>query len=301
MNLVISATGFLGMEICRRLTAASQPVRGLVRKTSDPAKLDALKTMGVKLAYGDLREPATLVVACQGVDTVIACATRATDSLPQPGDSIEATDLQGHLNAIAAAKATGVRQYLYVSYSGNMDTGPAPCPLTVAKRTVEAAVRASGMTYTILRPSYFMEVWLSPAVGFDYVNAKASIYGQGQNKISWISLGDVAEFAVQSLSNPAARNAVIELGGPQALSPLEVVTLFEQVEGRRFEITNVPVEALQAQQAGTTDSVMQSFSALMISYARGDVIDMRQTLQKFPVKLISVRDYVQHVVAPVPA
>jgi uncharacterized protein YbjT (DUF2867 family) len=170
-----------------------------------------------------------------------------------------------------------------------------PSPLTVAKRSVEAAVRASGMTYTILRPSYFMEAWLSPAVGFDYPNAKATIYGAGHNKISWISLFDVAKFAVQSLDNPAARNAVLELGGPEALSPLEVVTTFEEVGGKPFEIANVPVDVLQAQKAAAPNSLMKSFSGLMLSYAAGDPIDMRATLQAFPVKLTSVRDYARQV------
>ena len=289
------------MEICKRLIAAGKPVRGLVRKTSDPVKVDGLKRMGVELVYGDLRDPASLAAACQGMEAVIACATRMTDMLPQPGDSIEATDQQGHLNAVAAAKAAGVRQYIYMSYSGSIDTGLSACPLTVAKRTVEAAVKASGLTYTILRPSYFQEVWLSPAAGFDYPNAKATLYGQGQNKISWISVGDVAEFTAVSVGHPAARNAVIELGGPQAVSPLEAVTIFEEVGGRHFEITSVPVEALQAQQAAATDSISKSFSALMLAYANGNVIDMRETLRKFSLTLTSVRDYAMRVAAPVPA
>jgi uncharacterized protein YbjT (DUF2867 family) len=92
-----------------------------------------------------------------------------------------------------------------------------------AKRKVENALKESGMTYTILQPTFFMEVWLSPHLGFDHPNGKATIYGSGNNKISWISLRDVAAFAVASLDNEAAKNAEIELGGPDALSPLDVV------------------------------------------------------------------------------
>lgn len=170
-----------------------------------------------------------------------------------------------------------------------------PCPLESAKRTVEGRLKASGLTYTILRPSYFMESWLSAAIGFDGANAKATIYGEGHNPISWISRYDVARFAVASLDNPAARNATLELGGPEALSPLDVVRIFEQVGGRSFEVQHVPVEALQAQQEAATDGLQQSFSALMRAYAQGDAIDMRQTLQAFPLKLITVREYAQRV------
>ena len=169
--------------------------------------------------------------------------------------------------------------------------------MTVAKRSVEQRVRKSGMTYTILRPSFFMEIWLNPRLGFDYSNGKATIYGQGHNKISYISLENVAEFAVQSLDNLAARNAVIELGGSVALSPLEVVMIFEEVGGQRFEITNAPAEALQAQKSVATDSLQKSFATLMLAQTVGDVIDMNETLKVFPIKLTSVREYATRMLA----
>lgn len=90
-------------------------------------------------------------------------------------------------------------------------------------------------------------------MGFDAANGKAQIYGSGENKISWISYKDVAEFAVASLDNPAARNAVIELGGPEALSPLEVVSIFEELRGQKFEVQHVPEEALREQMDTATD------------------------------------------------
>jgi NADH dehydrogenase len=68
-------------------------------------------------------------------------------------------------------------------------------PLQSAKRAVEDRLKSSGLTYTILQPTFFMEVWLSPALGFDAANAQAQIYGTGENKMSWISYKDVARFA----------------------------------------------------------------------------------------------------------
>jgi NADH dehydrogenase len=109
-------------------------------------------------------------------------------------------------------------------------------PLRNAKRAVEERLKESGLSYTILRPSHFMEDWLSPMVGFDTVNAKAQIYGTGQNPISWISLQDAARFAVASLDNPAAQRATLELGGPAALTPLQVVQIFKEITDRTFEV-----------------------------------------------------------------
>jgi uncharacterized protein YbjT (DUF2867 family) len=163
---------------------------------------------------------------------------------------------------------------------------------------VEQRVRESGITYTILRSNIIMEIWLSPMLGFDYPNARATLYGAGHNKLSWISLGDVAEFAVQSVDNPAARNATFELGGPEPLGPLEVVTIFEALGKRPFEITNVPVEALQAQRAAATDPLGQSFAALMLAYATGAETDMSETLKAFPIELVSVQDYARRALVP---
>jgi len=152
--------------------------------------------------------------------------------------------------------------------------------------------------YTILRPSYFMEAWLSPVVGFDAANARATICGTGRNPISWISVQDVAEFALASLDNPAAKNAVIELGGPEALSPLQVIHRFEEITGRPFEVQFVPEEALKGQQDAATDPMQQSFSCLMRCYASGDPIDMSATLGTFAIEPTTVEQYARHVLTP---
>ena len=289
MILVVGATGFLGGEICRRLSSQGKQVRGLVRATSDPAAVEALKAHGVEIVAGDLKDPSSLEPACDGVQLVISTAT--TTRTRQEGDSIESADAAGQLNLVEAAKKKGVQRFIYVSYTGNIKTDD---PLTRAKRSVEKAVRESGMAYTILRPSCFMEVWLGPAIGFDFPNAKATIYGEGKNKLSFISLGDVASFAVASVDNPAAGNAVLELGGPEAVSPLEAVQIFEEIGGRKFELQHVPVEAIRAQAETATDSLEKSFACLMLHYANGDPIPMDNVLKNFPVQLTSVRQYASY-------
>lgn len=295
MYLVVGATGFLGSEICRQLTAKGKSVRAMVRTTSEQAKVDNLKSLGVTIVYGNLKDRSSLDVTCQGVTAVISTASAMPFSY-QPGENdIQAVDLEGVTNLIGAAQAAGVEHFIYTSFSGQIDLD---FPLRNAKRTVEQRVRDSGVTYTILRPSYYMEAWLSPVVGFDAINAKASIYGSGENPISWISLQDVAQFAVASLDNPAARNNTLELGGPDALSPLQVVKVFEEVGGRPFEVEYVPVEALEAQQQAATDPMQQSFSGLMRCYAQGDAIDMQETLKTFPVELTSVKVYAEHTLVP---
>ena len=138
-----------------------------------------------------------------------------------------------------------------------------------------------------------MEVWLSPAVGFDFPKSKVTIYGDGKNKLHWISLKDVAAFAVASLDNESVRNSVCLLGGPEALSPLEVVRIFEKHAGNSFTTEYVPLAALQARKAAATDSFSESFAALMLMYAQGDNIDTTETRKVYPFRMTSVADYAQ--------
>ena len=288
MNLVVGATGLVGGEICRRLAAKGESIRALVRATSDQVKVGALRDLGAELVQGDLRDRASLEAACQGVRAVISTASSMPFSY-QPGENdVQTVDLEGVANLIAAAQAADVPRFIYTSFSGQIDLD---FPLRNAKRAVEQRLKESGLTYTILRPSYYMEVWLSPAVGFDVANAKAQIYGTGEQAISWISLQDVAQFAVEVLESPAARHATLELGGPEALSPLQVVRIYEQVLGRSFEVQHVPEKALQAQQESSADPMQQSFTGLMRCYAQGDPIDMDAVLAAFPMQLTSVQDY----------
>jgi NADH dehydrogenase len=288
MILVVGATGMVGSEVCERLVAQGKTVGALIRPSADAAKVKKLEALGVELLPGDLRQPETLEAACDRAEQVIVTAS----SMPfayQPGvNDINTTDLEGLRSLIAIAEEEVVKHFVYTSFSGNIDL---EFPLHKAKRQIEHELKQSSMTYTILRPSYYMEVWLSPAVGFDAANAKATIYGDGKQPISYISHRDVAAFAVQSLEAAAAKNAMLELGGPQAISQLEAVEAFEAVTHRKFELQFVPEHALMEQQAAAADPMARSFSGLMRCLARGDAIDMRDTAKAFPIELTAVKDY----------
>jgi len=250
MTLVVGATGLLGTEICRRLASAGKPFKAMVRATSDPAKKDVLKQLGGELVEADLKDRASLDRACEGTTAIITTPTAIL--FQQQGDTFDTVDLHGQIQLIDAARAAKIGHYIFVSVSGNL-LKHGDNPLLDAKRAVENHLQQSGLTYSILRPTFFMEIWLSPHLGFDFANAKATIYGSGQNKTSYISLQNVADFAVESLSNPAARNAVLELGGPEAFSHLEVEQMFEEITGRTFEKQFVSEEAPRARKAAATN------------------------------------------------
>jgi uncharacterized protein YbjT (DUF2867 family) len=288
MNLVVGATGLLGSEICYLLRGRGSRVRALTRPTSDAGRLARLRDRGAEIVQGDLKDPASIASACQGVTALITTASSTLSR--QDGESIDTVDRQGQLDLIDAAKAAGVRHIVLISFP----PVAVDFPLQTAKREVEARLQRSGTTYTILQPTFYDEVWLTPALGFDVAKGTAQIYGAGHHRISWISAHDVARFAVAALEAPRAANSIIKLGGPEALSPLDVVQLAERITARTFAVQHVPESGLRAQYEAAADPMARSFAGLMLYYAAGDVIDMAGPLRLFQVPpLRSVYEHLQ--------
>lgn len=287
ITLLVGATGLLGADICHRLIGAGRRVRALVRTTADPAKRSALEALGVEVVPGDLKDTESLARACHGVGAVISTASSTLSR--QAGDSIETVDHQGQLALVEAARRAGVERFVFVSFREN----PAiQFPLSRAKRAVEGAVKASGMRYTILQASYFMEVWLTPALGFDAANGKVRFYGDGSQPVSWVSYRDVARAAADAVAEDVGRDAVVEFGGPQALSPQQVVRMFEAAGAGEIVAESVPADALRHQLATSADPLEQSFAGLMLQYAAGDAVDPTVGRRLFPFPMTSVRDFI---------
>ncbi|MDQ5857131.1 MAG: SDR family oxidoreductase [Acidobacteriota bacterium] len=291
MNLVVGATGVLGGEIASRLAEAGKPVRALVRKSSSPEKVEALRSRGIELAHGDLTDRASLDAACRGVHTVYSTATAIQSR--EPGNTLERVDREGQASLVDAAREAGVERFVFVSFRvGGRDFD---FPLQAAKRETAERLKASGIPWTVIEASIFMEVWLGPHLGFDAANGRVRVFGSGDQKISWVSYKDVAAIAITAAENADARNRTLEVGGPEALSPNEVIRIFEDRSGRTFEVERVPEEALKAMKENATNPVEETFAGLMLLCAGGDEIDMRETLRRYPVRMTTVSEYAEGV------
>ncbi len=290
MVLVVGATGLVGSEVCQKLARRGEKVIALVRVSSSKERIAALQSCGVDIRIGDLKDPDSIAAACRGVHAVISTASSTLSR--QAGDSIESVDSAGQLNLVNTAKSLNVERFLFVSFRRSPVLS---FPLGDAKEAVETAI--STLNFTIIQASWFMEVWLSPMLGFDYANATARIYGPGTAPISWVSFRDVAEMCAIALRHPAAERATIEFGGSEALSPLDVVARFENIGGRPFQLEHVPESVLRSQFEQATDSLQKSFAALMLRYAHGDTVNMAPVVDKFAIKLTSVDDYARRVLA----
>jgi hypothetical protein len=98
-----------------------------------------------------------------------------------------------------------------------------------------------------------------------------------------------------------APQALAQLVGPEALSPREVVRVFEEETGRRFDLQFVPDTVLAAQRDAATDSLQQAFAALMLAYAAGDPIPTEPVRRRSAVRLMAVRDYARQTAETYPA
>lgn len=291
-TLVVGGTGFLGGRVCKELAAQGHQVSAIVRGGDDDAKVAALRAAGVEPVAGDLKDAASLERACQGMDAVVSTASSTISR--QAGDNIETVDLRGQLSLVDAARTAGVGAFVYISFSSNLTTDG---PVTAAKRAVEEHLKASGLTYTILRCGFFSEVMLSPLVGFDFANAAVVVFGTGDTELSLLSMDDAARMVALCLDEPKAANQVIDFGGPEALTQHDVVRIFEEVSGRPYQVQHLTEEALRAEWEEAPDPRARSLGALNLDYAHGDRIDMGPVLARFPITLTSVRDYAGKVLA----
>ena len=285
MELVVGATGLVGQQIALGLRQLGRTVRAMVRGGTHHEKAAPLIAADIEIVDADLTKLETLPSACAGIETVLSTAT----SMPHgKNDGLRRVDHDGMLALIDSAERAGVQHFVYTSYSGNIRQDS---PLETAKRACEKRLLAAKMRATILRPSYFMETWLSPALGFDPANGCARIYGSGKAKVSYISFHDVVAFALAVAANPSHPSAFLEMGGPEPISQLDAVATFGRLLGRKCVLERVPLTALEEQHR-STDPLQKTFAALMIAYAKGDAIPGSvENARSYGVTLHSVSDY----------
>jgi uncharacterized protein YbjT (DUF2867 family) len=231
MFLVTGATGDLGRRIVRILRERQLPVRAFVRLTSSYAELEH---RGAEIFIGDLREVRDIQKACKDVQAVI--------SAHGGGENAQAIDYRANIDLIDAAKAAGAQHFVFTSVLG-VDRGYEDAPTFKAKWAVEKYLIASGLNYTILRPSGLASNLLPLAERFRQTGIYLLI-GDPQNRSSIVSTDDLARIAVASISNDAAKNQIFAVGGPEILERKDIPRIFGKVFNREPILLNPPLLAV---------------------------------------------------------
>ena len=294
MILIVGATGMLGGMVTQRLLARGKDVRILVRRNSASDVMAAqgmatsAKTLidaGAQPAYGDMKDRASLDRAMAGVHTVL---TTANSALRGGEDNPETVELRGNRNLIDAAKAAGAERFLFTSVLGADPNSPNP--FVRGKGQTEIALRESGLTYTILSPNAFAEVWVGMVVGGPLrAGQPITLVGEARRVHSFVSMGDVAAFGAAAVDNPAARNATIPIGGPEAVSWRAIVAGVGQIMGREL-----PVRFVQAGEP--VPFIPESVQGLMASQDTYDsLLPMADTAATYGVALTPMKTVLQRM------
>ena len=235
--LVAGATGQLGRVITRQLLDSGVKVRALGRNAGALAAF----APRAEIAAVDMRDLPKLTEACRGVDQIVATAN---NNMGHGTNSPSRTDLGAYQNLCAAARNTGVRRLVYVSYRGISQD--APVDIFRIKWYIEDAIRRSGIPWVMLRPTSFMDIWIDQIVGKGIRDkGVATIFGDGSAVANYIAVEDVAEFAVKILARPEIVNEAIDIGGPSNLSQNDVATIVERRFKSRGKRRHIPVAAMR--------------------------------------------------------
>jgi uncharacterized protein YbjT (DUF2867 family) len=247
---VAGGTGFVGGAIVRELSARGRRV--VVLSHRGRARADRA---AAEYRQADATRPETLPGALTGIDTLVICLAfhNSPVEAPRRGQTFEKVDAAGTEALVAAARAAGVRRLVYISGAGAAPD--AARHWFRAKWRAEEAIRGSGLTYTILRPSWIYgpgDHSLNRFVGFTRWLPFVPQIGNGRQVLAPVFVDDIGALVADALESAAADNATLEVGGPENLTMDEVILIALRVLGRRRPILHTPVVMMKALTAPLT-------------------------------------------------
>jgi NADH dehydrogenase len=259
----------------------------------DPRRAERLANWGVELAPGDVTDAASLRAAVAGCTHVVHLVAILTGR-PQDFDRVMT---QGTRNVIAAAKGAGVERFVLMSALGTTASTKDVVPYFGAKFAMEQDTVASGLEYTIFRPSFifgrggalatFMkQVRYSPVV---------TVIGSGQQRIQPIWLDDVAEHFARALETPAAANKTFEIGGPDIVTWDELYRTIAKVLGKRRALAHIPASLARSGARATQWIPKAPLSADQVAMieAGDNVVTNSDAVHTFQLPLVPLEDQIR--------
>ena len=245
--LVTGGTGYVGPKIVQALRAHGRDVRALVRRPERGAQLAG---WGAELVTGDLTDQGSLRAALDGCTHVVHLVAIIRGD---PAD-FDRVMTQGTHDLIAAAKDVGVERFVLMSALGTTEATKDLVPYFRSKWAMEQDLVASGLEYTIFRPSFVFgrdggvlptfikQVRYSPVV---------TVIGSGLQRMQPIWVEDVAEHFARAVDLPGAANRTFELGGPDVVTWNELYQTIAKVLGKRRRLAHIPAGLARTGAAAT--------------------------------------------------
>ncbi|MBF6612942.1 MAG: SDR family oxidoreductase [Chloroflexi bacterium] len=242
MIMIAGGTGRLGQQVVRLLVARGLQVRVLTREPSRAKHLlqNDVQAGLVEVMTGDVRDPEAVKRAMSGVQSAIS----AVHGFAGTGaDNPQSVDWHANVSLMREAQSAGIEHFILMSIHG-----AAPdhrTELFRMKYLAEEELRASTLSWTIIRPTAYIETW-AQLVGEPLLKkGKTTLFGRGDNPINFVSVSDVASFVELAVVDPELRGKVVEVGGPQNLSMNQFADTFEQVTGKAGKISHIPLPMMR--------------------------------------------------------
>ena len=240
MNVVVAGgTGLLGAEITKALLDAGHTVTVASRSKPKREPLDPRASwVGI-----DVTDPATLGPALAGAEAVVDAVQFPNSPIenPKKGFTFERIDFGGTKNLIDAARAAGVRHFILIGGVGADEEGQ--YHWMRFKWQEEQHLKASGLNYTIIRPSWIYgprDVSLNRFMNFAKFLPFIPVIGNGKTRINPLFVGDLAAHVAATPGNERAMNQTFEIGGPAVLTMDEVIRTALRVKGKKRFLLHSP-------------------------------------------------------------
>ena len=259
MTFVITgATGSLGRLVVEALLDQNVPAGQIVATGRDLAKIADLAERGVQVRPVDYNDPQSLRQAFKGAEKVLLI------SGSEVGQRIEQ-----HRNAINAAKEAGAALIAYTSVANADNTG---MQLAAEHQATEEVLRASGVPFTLLRNSWYLENYTGQLAV--HLQHGAVLGSAGQGKVSAAARVDYAQAAAAVLLKEGQAGKVYELGGDQAFTLNDLAAEITAVTGQPVRYQDLPAEqyAKVLQDAGLPEAYAAILADSDLGIARGDLL-----------------------------
>ncbi|MBJ7312942.1 SDR family oxidoreductase [Rugamonas sp. CCM 8940] len=226
MIVITGATGQLGQLIVAGLLKSVPPSQ-IVAAVRDVGKAGALAALGVQVRHADYDVPATLDAAFHGAGKVLLISSNAVGQR-----------VAQHRNVVDAAVRAGAGLLAYTSV---LHADSSALGLAAEHRETEAAVRASGLPYTLLRNGWYMENYTG-GLGTALEHG-ALLGGAGAGRIAAAARADYAAAAVAVLLSETAPQAIYELAGDSAFTLTELAAELARQSGKPVAYNDLPEAA----------------------------------------------------------
>ncbi|MNL10339.1 Quinone oxidoreductase 2 [compost metagenome] len=232
MIAITGANGHLGRATIKCLLRKMNG-NNIIAIVRDPAKLQDFAGTGIIIKTADYEDPVSLNEALKGTDTLLQISTT---SMGEQG-------IRHELNVVEAAKQQGIG---YIVYTSGLKPNEGAHFLAVQQcLKTEEAIEDSGIDYTFLRNSLYMET--IPLFIGNALEDGNIYFSAGKGKVSFVAREDIAEAVCIVLTEKGHRNKFYEITGDAAFSFEEIASLLTQKKGKKITYIDLPVEVLNAE------------------------------------------------------